>query len=188
MKQSEQAMCSLSASTPSWLIEAIEADSACSSGAQSKTRHGGSAASHAEPSRLIFFSVCVFVCVSKMRACCQPHCTSSLSDTHQGGGRPGLTLCDKSFSHSQSHCLRGSPSPSIPHPTLSFIHASVGLCPPTLPPPASTRSPPLPHSPPLHFICILFLGPLISPPSRPFLISLYRPPSSCSSFSETMLL
>lgn len=123
---------------------------------------------------------------------------SSQRDTLQGGGRPGLTPSDKSFSHSQSHCLRGSPSPSIPLALLFMLLRVSGAhprpsttstqCPP---PTTTTTTYPPPHSPPLHFICILFLGPLISPlsfPVVPFLISLYLAPSSCSSSSETMLL
>lgn len=77
------------------------------------------------------------------------------------------------------------------NPTLSFIHASAGLCPP--PSPSHQPLPVLhpPHSFPL-FICILFLGQLISPLSFIlvpfFFFSLYLPPSSCSSVCETILL
>ena len=116
----------------------------------------------------------------------------SQRDTLQGGGRPGLTLCDKSFSHSQSHCLRGSHSPSIPLSLLFMLLRVSG------PPPqhthTHTHTPPGPRaaslsSTPLHLYSILRAAHLsFVAPSCPFLISLYLPPSSCSSFSETMLL
>lgn len=105
----------------------------------------------------------------------------SQRDTLQGGGRTGLTLCDKSFFLSQSYCLKGSPSPSIPL-SLLFMLLRVSCPPrPNRPPPGRLTL--------LHSICILFLGPLISPWSFIlvlFLISLYLPPSSCSPSSETM--
>lgn len=111
----------------------------------------------------------------------------SQRDALQGGGRPGLTLCDKSFFHSQSHCLRGSPSPSIPLALLFMLLLVPGL--PS--PPTSTCLPPSTSlsCTPLHLYSILRAAHLsFVAPSRPFLISLYLPPSSCSSLSETMLL
>lgn len=122
------------------------------------------------PTPFFFFFRCFNVCVSvarcrvKVRACC--HFLCSQIDTLQGGGGggggPRLTLCDKSFSHSQPLSERIS---LAFNPTFSFIHASAAL---HQPPPASSRLLPCPpRSPPLHFICILFLGPLISPLSLP---------------------
>lgn len=106
----------------------------------------------------------------------------SQRDTLQGGGRPGLTLCDKSFSHSQSDCLRGSPSPSIP---LALLFMLLRVSGPNLHPVPPSASP---SSTPIHLYSILRAAHLsFVVPSRPFLISLYLPPSPCSSFSETML-
>lgn len=108
-------------------------------------------------------------------------------DTLQGGGRPGLTLCDKSFSHSQPYCLRGSPSPSVPLSLLFMLLRVFGSTPPSF-----TNLQPVPHPPspplsstPLHLYSILRACSSLL--CRPFLILLYLPPSSCSSFSETML-
>lgn len=117
VKPSEQAMCSLSASTPLQLIEAIEADS------------GTVAGPHTHP-------LCSFL----------PTCVCAAFPLSQGGSRPALTLCDRSFSHSQLCCLRTSPSPSIP---LSLLLMLLQVLHP-------------PHSPPRLLVCILFLGPLIS--------------------------
>lgn len=110
-------------------------------------------------------------------------CPLSRRDTLQGGGRPALTLSDKSVS---PFAVPLSKRISLSfNPARSFIHAPAGLW---SPPPLTLRLPP----PPLHFICILFLGLLISllflPPPPLFSIPLYLAPASCSSFSETRLL
>lgn len=134
VKRSERAMCSLSASTPSQLIEGIEADSVRSRGAQWSTRGGGGWVCS-------FFDACALVSVSAAgEVVSLTTFPFAQRGALQGGSRAGLALHDKSISHSQSHCHGGSPSPSIP---LSFIHASAGLWtlppPPPPDPPASTR-------------------------------------------------
>lgn len=146
---------------------------------------GGSGISHMR--RLCsVFSVCVCVCFKCRDVVSPATFPAPQRDTLQGsGGGTGLTLCDKSLFHSQSHCLRGSPSPSVPL-SLLFMLLRVSRPPSTNLHPSSP-----PHSPPLHFhlYSILRAAHLsFVVYSRLFLISLYLPPSSCSSFGETMLL
>lgn len=90
--------------------------------------------------------------------------------------------------HSQSHCLRGSPSPSIP--LCSFIHAPAGLRSPT--PSTDLHAAPPPHSSstPFHLYSILRAAHLsFVVPCRPlFNLIVSLAPLSCSSLIETMLL
>lgn len=138
-----------------------------------------------------FLCQCVCVSVSVTVSHAEINCRHVVStaifpfsqrDTLQGGGGPGLTLCDKSFSHSQPYCLRGSPSPSIPL-SLLFMPLRVSG-------PLSTAASASLSSSPFHLYSILRAAHLsfVVHSRPPFLISLYLPPSSCSSFSETMLL
>lgn len=98
---------------------------------------------------------------------CQPCCTSCLSERHPSRWRQELVshqVTRASFPFTARRCLRGTPPP-LQSRTRSFINASAGR----------TSTPPPPCSPPLHFICVLFLGPLVSPfvAALLFLISLY---------------
>lgn len=135
------------------------------------------------------FFKCALLCVCVMHtkahsvwARCQPCYISSFSKRHPSRWR-------QAWSHTMWQellpltVLLSERISFAFNPTLSFIHASAGLLSPrpNRPPPGRLTL--------LHSICILFLGPLISPWSFIlvlFLISLYLPPSSCSPSSETM--
>lgn len=166
VKRSEQAMCSLSASTPLQLAEADGADSS-----RGEARGEGTARAH--PSLCsYFFNARVSLrtsaeCGSALSAL--PHFLSLRETPFKVAAGTGLTPSDKSFFpvHGPPLSERNLPPP-LQSRTRSFINASAGR----------TSTPPPPCSPPLHFICVLFLGPLASPFVAPplFLISLYLAP------------
>lgn len=145
VKWSEQAMCSLSAWTPLWLIEAIGDDSGVVEELAVKPQSSKPLCS--------FFGVCVCVCQSssEVQSCCQPHYISLFSETP-------FKVAAGLVSH---YVTRASPihSPTVWEdlPLLQsrslFYSCFCG----------SLVASELHQPPPLHFICILFLGLLISP-------------------------